>query len=123
MAIDERRRLEMFERLGEVLGIDVAETLLAHLPPHGERVATEGQVEQLRIATSEQMVQFRASMTEQMDEFRASTEARFEETGAETRRLLELQDARLTASWRRDLLLLAAPQFLVLLGIILSLNL
>ncbi len=101
MTVDERRRLEMFERLGEVLGAEVAETVLAHLPPHGEQVATSAQVEQLRAETTSQIEQLRA----------------------EVHHLFELHEERMAARWRRDLLTLAVPQFLVLLGIILSLNL
>ena len=96
MAIDERRRLEMFERLREILGHDVAETLLAHLPPPGERMATGGQVDGLR-----------ADMQHQFEL---------------QRHQFELHEARLAARWRRDLLMLAVPQFLVLLGIVVSLN-
>ena len=101
MSVEERRRLEMFERLVEVLGGDVADTVLAHLPPPGERVATAGQIDSLR----------------------ADTNAQFASLRDEMHHLFELQGERLVARWRRDLLLLAVPQFLVLLGIILSLNL
>lgn len=100
MSVEERRRLEMLERLAEVLGPDVADTMLAHLPPRGERVATAAQVESLRTATEQQVESLRTEM----------------------QHLFELQAERLAARWRRDLLLLAVPQFLVLLGIIVSLN-
>ena len=90
MAIDEGRRLEMFERLRQILGHDVAETLLAHLPPPGERVATASQLDGLR---------------------------------ADMHHQFELQEVRLSARWRRDLLMLAVPQFLVLVGVVVSLNL
>lgn len=101
MSVDERHRLEMFERLVEVLGADVAESLLAHLPPPGERVATAAQIDALR-----------ADTTAQIDALRG-----------EMHHLFDLHGERMAARWRRDLLLLAVPQFLVLLGIILSLNL
>ena len=97
MSVDERHRLEMFDRLIEILGADVAESLLAHLPPAGERVATAAQIDALR--------------GEMHHLFDLHSER------------LDLHGERMAARWQRDLLLLAVPQFLVLLGIILSLNL
>lgn len=35
MSIDEPARLELFERLREVLGVGPADTLIGHLPPGG----------------------------------------------------------------------------------------
>ena len=79
----------MGDRLTEILGDEVTDTLLGHLPPQGQAVATAEQVEDLR---------------------------------GEMHHLSELQTERMTARWRRDLLLIAIPQFLVLLGIVVSLN-
>lgn len=43
MAIDERQRHELYERLDEVLGGEHADTLMSHLPPVGwADVATKG---------------------------------------------------------------------------------
>ncbi len=92
MAVEERRRLEMFERLMEVLGGEVADTLLAHLPPQGERVATRDQVEQVR---------------SEGGQLRVEVDGRLASLGNELR-----------ASWRRDLLLIAVPQFLALMAIL-----
>ena len=100
MTADERRRIEMVDRLTEILGDEVADTLLGHLPPQGEGVATAEQVEDLRRWTEEQFTGLRGEM----------------------HHLLDLQTERMTSRWRRDLLLLAIPQFLVLLGIVVSLN-
>ena len=107
MSVEERRRPEMFERLAEVLGGDVADTVLAHLPPHGERVATAAQIESLRA---------------DVEGLRSANDQKVESLRAEMHHLFELQSERLAARWRRDLLLLAVAQFLVLLGIIVSLN-
>ena len=111
MSVEERRRLEMLERLGEVLGADVADTVLAHLPPQGEQVATAAQVESHRAGTRAQIEALRTETAAQIDALRT-----------EMQHLCELQGERLAARWRRDLLLLAVPQFLVLLGIVVSLN-
>ena len=133
MSVEERRRLEMFERLAEVLGADVADTVLAHLPPRGERVATAAQVEALRTATGQQIESLRTATEQQVEALRAASEQQVESLRSDTKQqieslrtemhhLFEVQGERLAARWRRDLLLLAVPQFLVLLGIIVSLN-
>lgn len=100
MTGDERRRIEMVDRLTESLGAEVTDTLLGHLPPQGQRVATAEQVEDLRRRTEEQLSGLRGEMHHVSD----------------------LQTERMSSRWRRDLLLLAVPQFLVLLGIVVSLN-
>ena len=79
----------MADRLSEIRGDEVTDTLLGRLPPQGHGVAAARQVEDLR---------------------------------GEMHHLFELQTERMTSRWRRDLLLLAIPQFLVLLGIVVSLN-
>jgi hypothetical protein len=96
MAIDERRRLEMVERLSEMLGADVADTVLAHLPPHGEQVATAGQIdrleaaiERLRAETTEQIEQLRVETTRQIEQLRAETTRQTEHLRAETTRQTE----------------------------------
>lgn len=133
MSVEERRRLEMLERLGEVLGADVADTVLAHLPPQGEQVATAAQVESHGAATTAQIEALRTDTTAQIEALRTDTTAQIEALRTETagqidalrtemQHLFALQGERLAARWRRDLLLLAVPQFLVLLGIVVSLN-
>ena len=112
MTADERRRIAMVDRLTEILGDEVTDTLLGHLPPQGKGVATAEQVEDLRRWTEEQF-------TGQ----RRWAEGRFDALHGEMHHLFELQTERMTSRWRRDLLLLAIPQFLVLLGIVVSLNL
>ncbi len=50
MAIDERRRHEMYLKLEEVLGAEPASTLMSHLPPVGwADVATKQDLEILRL--------------------------------------------------------------------------
>lgn len=100
MTADERRRIQMADRLTELLGDEVTDTLLGHLPPQGKGVATAEQVEDLRRWTEEHFTGLRAEM----------------------HHLSDLQTERMSSRWRRDLLLLAIPQFLVLLGIVVSLN-
>ncbi len=114
MAVEERRRLEMFERLMEVLGVEVADTLLAHLPPQGERVATRDQVEHLRAETRDQVERLRAETRDQVEQVRTEVgQLRVEVDG----KLASLGN-ELRASWRRDLLLISVPQFLALMAIL-----
>ena len=48
MAVDERSRRVLYERLEEVLGVDSAGTLMAHLPPSGwEQEASKDDIEHL----------------------------------------------------------------------------
>jgi hypothetical protein len=100
MTVHERRRLEMVERLGEVLGTEVTDTLLAYLPPHGERVATAPQIEQLRAET-----------TGQTEQLRAETMAQFEYLRDEQRELRA--DVR---ELRRDLIWVTGGQFFALIA-------
>ena len=122
MSMEERRRLDMLERLTEVVGADVADTVLAHLPPPGEGVVTAAQIESLRADSERRIESLRAETEWRIESLRADTEQRIESLRTEMHQLFELQGERLAARWRRNLLLLAVPQFLVLLGIVVSLN-
>jgi hypothetical protein len=59
MVVDEGQRLRMVGRLHEVLGDDVADTLMGYLPPGGwAEVATKGDLAELR----GEMVELRADL-------------------------------------------------------------
>ncbi len=118
MTADERRRIAMVDRLTEILGDEVTDTLLGHLPPQGKGVATAEQVEDLRRWTEEQFTGQRRWTEGRFDGLRGE----MDQLRGEMHHLFELQTERMTSRWRRDLLLLAIPQFLVLLGIVVSLN-
>lgn len=63
MAIDERSRHRMYERLQEVLGEEEAATLMEHLPPVGwADVATKRDLDGLQNAL---LARFRAELNEQ----------------------------------------------------------
>lgn len=89
MSTEERRRLQMAERFTQTFGADVADTVLAHLPPTGEQVATAAQLEQVRA-----------------------------ELRTEMQQAFELQTQALTSAWRRDLLLVITGQFVALAGVL-----
>lgn len=49
MSIDERARLELYQRLAEVLGTPEADTMMSYLPPQGwGEIATKGDLALLR---------------------------------------------------------------------------
>jgi hypothetical protein len=68
MVVDEGQRLRMVGRLHEVLGDDVADTLMGYLPPGGwAEVATKGDLAELR----GEMVELRAELRGEMAGLRA----------------------------------------------------
>ena len=140
MMEDERRRIQLVDRLTELLGAEVTDTLLGHLPPQGAGVATAAQLEDVRRWAEAEFVELRRWTEAEFAAHRQWTEAEFSEVRRSTdagldalrgdvdqlrrelHHLLDLQAERMSSRWRRDLLLLATPQFLVLLGIVVSLH-
>jgi len=90
MTADERRRIMMVERLTEILGDEVTDTLLGYLPPPGKGVATAEQVEDLRRWTEEQFTGHRRSNEEQFRLQRAWAQGRFDGLRDEMHHLSEL---------------------------------
>jgi hypothetical protein len=81
MAVDERRRHQLYRRLEEVLGQDEAGTLMDHLPPVGwADVARRSDIEQLSERLS--------------DRFRADLESRL---NSQTKTLVGLMTAQVVA--------------------------
>ena len=67
MAIDERARHQLFQKLEQVLGPDEASILMEHLPPVGwADVATKRDLEHLRV---ELRAEFRDALLEQSHRF------------------------------------------------------
>lgn len=145
MAVDERRRRELFDELSRLLGADMASALFEHLPPAREDVATVRQVEDLRAEMEqrfdlmEQRFDRIDERFDQIDERFARIEGRFERIGerfARTDGRLDRVDGhfrsleenleadldsreerladRLTAAWRRDLLIHSTGQVFAL---------
>ena len=129
MMEDARRRIQLVDRLTELLGAEVTDTLLGHLPPQGAGVATAAQVEDVRRWAEAEFVELPRWTEAEFAEVRRSTDAGLDalrgdvdQLRRELHHLLDLQAERMSSRWRRDLLLLATPQFLVLLGIVVSLQ-
>jgi len=65
MAIDERKRYDLYQTLEGVLGADQASTLMEHLPPVGwADVATKRDIEQLAVATKRDIEQLRVDQNQ-----------------------------------------------------------
>ena len=94
MAIDERARHRLYERLEAVLGPDEAAILMEHLPPVGwADVATKRDLDALAVATKRDL-----------DAFQEANRGEHQVL-AETFRLEhEVLEQRMMAAWRADLL-------------------
>lgn len=152
MAVDERRRRELFDELSQLLGADMASALFEHLPPAREDVATVQQVEDLgaemeqrfdlmeqrfdqldgrfdRIDERFDRIDERftriAGRFDRVDERSARTDGRFDRVDGHLQSLEENLEAdldsreerladRLTAAWRRDLLIHSTGQVFAL---------
>jgi hypothetical protein len=63
MAVDERDRLNLYDRLGETLGPDAAGTLMEPLPPNGwDDIATKGLVSANATSLRGEMAEVRGEM-------------------------------------------------------------
>lgn len=130
MTADERRR-ELIEQLVVVFGEDVADTFAEYLPPAGQHAASAEQLEALR---SELMAYIDAQLDARIAALRVATDARFDglraemavqfaEARAETNEQItgvRVEVERLRSAWRRDLLVIAVPQVLLLAGVIVA---
>lgn len=67
MAIDERGRHQLYQKLEEVLGTDEATVLMEHLPPVGwADVATKSDLEHLRSDVRADLSELKAELTHRM---------------------------------------------------------
>ena len=64
MAVDESRRIELFERLSSLVGAEAAHTLFELLPPPGQDVATHDDIVQLQRDLRTEMQALRGEMGE-----------------------------------------------------------
>lgn len=62
MAVDERRRSQLYEGLASVVGEEAAATMFELLPPAGTDLATSEDVARLEAATSADIARLEASM-------------------------------------------------------------
>jgi hypothetical protein len=71
MAVEERARHELYERLEQVIGVGAADTLMAHLPPSGwGDVMTRRDADVLEARLKAELADLRADMA---DRFRSQT--------------------------------------------------
>jgi hypothetical protein len=78
MAVDERRRSELFEGLSEAIGPEQATTMFELLPPAGVEVATRQDVERLEARMDAQFARIDERF-ERIDERFARIDERFDE--------------------------------------------
>ncbi len=94
MAIDERRRHEMYLSLERALGHEAADALMAHLPPAGwAEVATKSDLDALRIATKTDIDNLRAATKTDIDNLRAATKTDIDNLRAATKADLDAHRA------------------------------
>lgn len=131
MAVDERARHELHERLVEVLGDDRASTLMSYLPPVGwADVATKADLDNLAALAQRDLAAARAELREEigglrsdLERFRVDHDRRFAEAEHERQQLgrqlrLELHQelGALRTQMHADLSRLSRTFFLGLVG-------
>jgi hypothetical protein len=100
MAVDERSRRALFQRLAEVLGHEEASTLMEHLPPVGwGDVATRRDLDALAGATKRDLDVLAERNEFEHQALRKEMDARFEQNRLEH----EALEHRLTATFHREL--------------------
>src|SRR5437016_871046 len=115
MAIDERARHELYQRLEETLGVDLATTLMEHLPPTGwADVATKSDLAALAASTKSDI----GALADRLEVRFARIDARFDIiderfAGMDTRlrsldetldERIEAREQRLLAAFRAEIL-------------------
>lgn len=122
MAIDERRRHELYLRAEEVLGPEPATTLMEHLPPAGwADVATKGDLVALRQGTEA----LRQEMAAEFKAVRQETAARFDLVDVEFRLVREeIKSSRLEviAALHTEFMAQTKAMFLAIVSIVLTMS-
>jgi hypothetical protein len=101
MAIDERSRYQLFQKLEATLGLEEATTLMDSLPPTGwADVATKTDIDHLRALTKADIDQLRALTKADIDQLRALTKADIDEFRHDFGRDLAALELRMERSVR-----------------------
>jgi hypothetical protein len=106
MAVDERRRSQLYQQLADTLGHDEAATMFDLLPPVGADVATSADVARLerRLDAFEQRVDDRfAAFEQRIDERFAASDGRFAAFEQRIEGKLDAQRHELVAIFRGEL--------------------
>jgi chromatin segregation and condensation protein Rec8/ScpA/Scc1 (kleisin family) len=116
MAVDERRRSELFERLAAALGPDQAATMFELLPPAGADLATRADVEAaearlgLRFEDVDRRFEDVDRRFEDVDRRFDAVDARFDQLELRIDDRLERLRAELLAAFRGELVTAVAGQ-------------
>ncbi len=109
MAVDERRRSELFERLAATLGPDQATTMFELLPPAGTDVATRADLDALEVRL-ERRLEAIDTRFETVDARFSTVEDRFDQLERRMDEQHELLRHELTAVFRGELVTAVAGQ-------------
>jgi hypothetical protein len=111
MAVDERSRRVLYDRLEEVLGVGQGDTLMQYLPPVGwAEVATRRDVEESAAAVRRNIVEVDQRLSQRFDRLDAELAHRFASIDARFDRLEDRledrfarQSAEITAAFRGEI--------------------
>ncbi|MGA1033672.1 MAG: hypothetical protein ACO3VI_00030 [Ilumatobacteraceae bacterium] len=86
MTVDDRTRLNLHQRLTEVLGSEEADTLMSHLPPvTWQEVATKGDLDSLRVVLTTDLRSAEAGIRSDMQTMESSIRGDMKATEASIR--------------------------------------
>lgn len=133
MAVDERRRMQLFEQLAAVIGDEATGTVFELLPPPNTEVATRDDLEGLRREMQRGFEEVSRRFDRQsarfdrvdeqfdrVDERFARVDERFAGVDERFEGLEERLTDRLSSLWRRDLLLVSGAQFSALAAAVIA---
>ena len=114
MAIDERSRHVLFQKLENVLGGDEASSLMEYLPPvgwadvatkqdiHDLRIATKQDIQDLQVATKQDIENVRVGTKQDIQDLRVATKQDFENLRVGMNHLGELMEKDFRAVVTKD---------------------
>jgi len=105
MTVDDRTRLNLHQRLTEVLGSEEADTLMSHLPPvTWQEVATKGDLDSLRVVLTTDLRSAEAGIRSDMKAMEASIRSDMKTMETEIRSDMKAMETEI----RSDMKLLSA---------------
>jgi ribosomal protein L29 len=113
MAVDERSRRELHERLKEAIDVRTADLFIEHLPPIGATPATKSDIAELRSASKADVAELRSASKADIAELRNANKADI----AELRSASKADIAELTYQIER----LRSSMLLTLIGVVVAL--
>jgi hypothetical protein len=103
MAVEERRRAELFERLEQSIGPQATDTLFAMLPPAGHTVATTADLDRFGGDLRAEMAALSAELRGEMSELRAELRGEMATLSSDLRGEMAGMRGELLAAFRHEL--------------------